>query len=119
MFDYIKCEYPLPILEMRGRTFQSKSLECLMETYLISKEGRLLEKREIWEKTGKQIHNEFLHINEDEYVVKETLLDDTNYHGDVYFYDFRVPEDVDSHLVTFKARFTNGTVESIDEVKEN
>ncbi len=90
-----------------------------MYEYKITQEGRLLQARKIWEKTGKKVLNEFLKIDEDEYVLKETLWRDEEFHGDVNMYDFRVPEDVDSHLVTFKVRFTNGTVQYIDEVKDN
>ena len=43
LFDTIRCEYPLPDLDDPTTIeFQSKSLECLMNDYRITKEGRLL-----------------------------------------------------------------------------
>jgi hypothetical protein len=43
MYDNIRCEYPLPDgYEDRGE-FQSKSLDCSMATYLITKEGKLVQ----------------------------------------------------------------------------
>lgn len=46
MFDYIKCDYPLPgVLPVFGDdgefTFQTKDLECGMREYLIDKDGNL------------------------------------------------------------------------------
>lgn len=43
MFDYIKCEYPLPDGFGQGRdiSFQTKDLECAMDTYVIDEEGFL------------------------------------------------------------------------------
>ncbi len=45
MFDYIVCRYPLPgkapSFIKKGHMFQTKDLECLLETYIISSNGRL------------------------------------------------------------------------------
>lgn len=42
MFDYIKCEYPLPKEGAPVDGYQTKDLENFMEDYTITKEGRLI-----------------------------------------------------------------------------
>lgn len=42
MFDYIICEYPLPHKEVQDAQFQTKHLNCHMDNYTITKEGRLI-----------------------------------------------------------------------------
>ena len=41
MFDYLKCEYPLGHAEAQEFAFQTKSLDNLMNTFRIDKEGSL------------------------------------------------------------------------------
>lgn len=41
MFDYVKCEYPLPDGWKPSGLFQTKDLECALGTYTITKEGRI------------------------------------------------------------------------------
>jgi hypothetical protein len=55
MFDYIKCDYPLPLTdEIREAlpdedwseiTFQTKSLDCYLETYTIEEDGQIYAER--------------------------------------------------------------------------
>jgi len=47
MFDYVTCEYPLPELDFnivwpKNDPFQTKSFECMMEHYTITKDGRII-----------------------------------------------------------------------------
>jgi hypothetical protein len=42
MFDWVRCEYPLPDPEAQGYQFQTKDTPCLMEHYIITAEGRLI-----------------------------------------------------------------------------
>lgn len=42
LFDTVYCEYPLPDAGHQDLDFQTKDLDCLMETYTISRDGRLL-----------------------------------------------------------------------------
>jgi hypothetical protein len=44
MFDYVDCQYPLPSVEddTRLEGFQTKSFDCRMETFTITKEGHLI-----------------------------------------------------------------------------
>lgn len=42
MFDMLKCDYPLPVHpEMQEREFQTKSLDCGLDQYLITADGKL------------------------------------------------------------------------------
>ena len=114
MFDTLVLEFPLVVCtEMQKHTFQTKSLECSLGEYIISKEGRLLQVRKRYEKTGKKIWNEFLKWEEDEYELADTRVHDEEYHGILRFYGFRIPEDASSEFVTFRAKFTDGTVQEI------
>lgn len=62
MFDYLKCEYPLPLPEQQGELagrdwrehdFQTKSLECLMDRYCIREDGTLWQQSYAWGQTKK------------------------------------------------------------------
>lgn len=44
LVDTIHCEYPLPEPADQALTFQTKDFECLLDTYLITAEGRLIRK---------------------------------------------------------------------------
>jgi hypothetical protein len=49
MYDEIKCEYPLPT-ESPFEIFQTKDLDCVMATYVITSDGRLLKTSEMFGK---------------------------------------------------------------------
>lgn len=42
MFDTIHCEVPLPVAEHQSLAFQTKNLECLLDSYTITGDGRLV-----------------------------------------------------------------------------
>ncbi len=42
MFDEIRCEYPLPDSIVQDHVFQTKSLERVMDSYAITRDGRLI-----------------------------------------------------------------------------
>lgn len=48
MFDDLRCEYPLPDcpIDAKGLTFQTKSLDCVMDFYTITKTGEL--RHDVW-----------------------------------------------------------------------
>lgn len=50
MFDYVKCEYPLP--HGQDREYQTKDTHCIMGTVTITKDGDFLLYGERLEKTG-------------------------------------------------------------------
>ncbi len=96
MFDYIICEYPLPDdpaewikRDALDRSMQTKSLNCFLETYRITVDGKLLK--------------EMGEVGEEESIT---------YHGDVFFYTINDLYD----LINYVARFTGGKLESIKRV---
>ncbi|MEW6635468.1 MAG: hypothetical protein AB1425_01490 [Actinomycetota bacterium] len=127
MYDEIRCEYPLPHSGYRvlpDHTFQTKSLENLLEKYTITADGELIwhkvrlesvpeEERPCygtpgWEKPlGKSIGS-----------MREVPEGDERvpYHGDVYFYDaFRVRGEAGERVwLEYKARFTEGRLSRIE-----
>ena len=42
LFDTIRCDYPLPDPRLQDVEFQTKSLDCAMQRYTITADGRLL-----------------------------------------------------------------------------
>lgn len=107
MFDYLKCEYPLPRPEMQDRSFQTKSFHNLMGLYWITAAGRLLHQKLQWDNARPETEREWT---------------DVDYHGDVWFYDFARSWEpglntitADDRLVYFRARFTEGQLQWIRE----
>ena len=113
MFDDITCYYPLP----DGRTdlnpdgFQSKSLDCCLDRYVITREGRLILRAydlevipdEEREKTWSPI---FRRVNERDEVLP--------YHGLIRFYQCG-PDGWGE----YEAKFTDGLLVSITRVEDN
>jgi hypothetical protein len=90
MFDWIRCEYPLPDPKHQQLDFQTKDLDCLLDTYVISAAGRL---------------------------IRESRRDDSTatveypFHGDFRFYDLDPARD--HGFIEYVARFTHGRLEWI------
>lgn len=99
MFDTIRCEYPLPDKEHQQESFQTKSLERLLDQYTITKRGRLI-----------------LHMHR--HYQAKTKDVDIEYHGDLRFYT-SVGERNDGTFewVEYQARFTEGTIQWIVRVE--
>lgn len=115
MYDLLKCKYPLPegYEDMQDREFQTKSLECLLDNYTIT------EDRELWvtqaEREWVEDSSSFLGGYAKALRTWEERIEDI--HGDIYFYDFRDRHNLQD-LVTFRARFTHGKLESISVVQD-
>src|SRR5262249_43383330 len=45
LFDTVTCEYPLPDPSHQHSEFQTKDLECLLDHYTITRDGRLVRHR--------------------------------------------------------------------------
>lgn len=90
MFDTIRCEYPLPNPEYQKLEFQSKDLDCLLDTYIITAAGRLVREPRSGGAVGPV---------------------EVPHHGDIRFYDV-VPDD-DKRFVEYVARFTYGRLDWI------
>ena len=110
MYDALTCQYPLPegYAEMQDREFQTKSFESLLEHYTITPEGELWVTRaeHEWVEDSSSVLGGYART------IRRWEERVEDYHGDVYFYDFREP-DIPRGLVTFRARFTRGNLESI------
>jgi hypothetical protein len=114
LFDEIKCNFPLPDLTneeawVQDATFQSKSLDPSMDTYTITKEGRLLLHRVTWD----IISPEERENKNDKFPILKSVPGgdiDMEYHGDIFFY-FGPYE--------FKVRFTEGQVVWVKRININ
>lgn len=48
MFDHVRCLSPLLSKQYAGQTFQTKSLECMMDDYVITEDGLLKRESPTW-----------------------------------------------------------------------
>jgi hypothetical protein len=100
LFDTVHCEYPLPDPRLAGQEFQTKDLECCLETYTITADGRLM-RHARRTPTG-----------------RASLDRDVEWpiHGDILIY--ASDPDREQGLVDLVVRFTHGRVESIRRLEE-
>ena len=98
LFDTLQCDYPLPDPEFQHEEFQTKDLECTLERYRITADGRL------WRLSRR------MGLFEKDTGLPEAAekAKDMNYHGELCFYTSR-----DKDWLEYRARFTCGTVEWI------
>jgi len=88
MFDEIFCEAPLPgPIKPKTKSFQSKDLECLLDLYTITKDGRLLKDQHLCE-----------------------------YHGMLNFYTYEREGDY-RYWFEYEAKFTDGILQHIELLK--
>lgn len=110
MYDVLTCQYPLPegYAEMQNREFQTKSFDSLLEHYTITPAGELWITRadRDWVEDSSSVLGGYSRT------IRQWEERVEDYHGDAYFYDFHNPE-IPRDLVTFRARFTHGILESI------
>lgn len=92
LFDIIECEYPIPDGVHQKLHFQTKDLECLLDHYTITRDGRLL-RHARRESPGPEKDVEW------------------PYHGDIRIYDS--DPDKAHQLIGYVVRFTHGRVEWI------
>jgi hypothetical protein len=99
MFDTVYCQYPLPNPRHQDLDFQTKDLECLLDTYTITREGRLVQHA----KSGWGT---------------ERLDRDVEWplHADLRFYTSVKTEE--PSWIEYVARFTHGRVEWIRPLEE-
>lgn len=103
MFDYVKCELPLPFLQ--NTTFQSKSIQDWpeMKLFTITKDGRLIKSEydiEVDESTAP--FPGFKQINHREIAIQ--------FDGDIEFYDLDKETD---EFVEYRATFRCGRCREI------
>jgi hypothetical protein len=95
MFDHVMCEVPMPDgRELAKDSFQTESLECLMDLYTITAAGWLIYHKRRYSNSR----------------MPEPIADiDMNYHGDI---EICALTD-DGKLASYAVRFTHGTLEGI------
>ena len=111
MFDYIKCDYPLPLTEEIKRdlpkedwpevNFQTKSLGCFLENHSIEEDGQIYAERVRRELSE---NNEVVEINEG--------IEKLDWSGELFFYFDFVKEEHDI-LIEFKALVWKGDLKEI------
>jgi hypothetical protein len=99
MFDTIYCQYPLPNPRHQDLDFQTKDLECLLDTYTITQEGWLVQHAKRGWGEGRLVRD-----------VEWPL------HGDLRFYTSVKTEE--PSWIEYVARFTHGRVEWIRPIEE-
>ncbi len=130
MFDYVKCEYPLPENTpewARESVFQTKETNAqFMETYIITAQGRLIHKSVRYELVPE---NERPYYGKPEWDKSDIFKSagcmrsvpigdvDTNYHGDIYL--FGCSEKMPPEFCELVARFTNGNIQYIKLIENN
>ncbi len=126
MFDELKCEYPLPDADVQDRTFQTKSLECLMDRYTITREGRLILHKVRYEHVPEQEREYYGTPEWDEKpfvrifgMLRSIPVGDVDmaYHGDITFCtSIGSREGEDFEWFEYKARFTEGSLQWIERI---
>lgn len=126
MFDDLKCEYPLPDADVQDRTFQTKSLECLMDRYTITREGRLILHKVRYEYVPEEEREYYGTPEWDEKpfvrifgMLRSIPVGDVDmaYHGDITFYtSLGSREEGDFEWFEYKARFTEGRLQWIERI---
>jgi len=91
LFDTVRCEYRLPNPAHQDLEFQTKDLDCLLDHYVITLDGRLI-----------RLASEFRRLERDI---------EWPYHGDIQIYAAD-PQRKDE-FVDYTVRFTHGRVEWI------
>ena len=127
MFDELKCDYPLPDAVVQEATFQTKSLECIMDSYTITQDGRLVLHRVRYEMVPEEARP-FYGTPEWEGSGLLQLIgslkavpmgdEEVPYHGDVTFYTSTGTwEAADYEWFEYQARFTEGRLQWIKRVE--
>jgi hypothetical protein len=102
MFDYIRCELPMPDGREVQDTFQSKSLWCCMDQFTITAAGRLIHhphEFKVASSGGRVASAQPVHVADI----------DMDYHGDLVIHGTAN----DRASVCYTVRFTHGQVEWI------
>lgn len=120
MFDWIKCEVPLPDGWDAPGGLQTKDLENMLTTHTITKEGRLLEEIVVdWRLLPKEERtypdaeegsfNSMIGCME---YIKETR--DANFHGYLHFHGWDSKTEI---FHEYRAKFTDGQLMGIERIQ--
>lgn len=117
MFDNVICKHPLPD-NYTGEVFQTKDLDCGLDTYRITADGRLELQRQEMVPDGPRKPHWFMpeHDYQPMKVAKE-WWEPIPHHGDLNFYrlegDANDPRGPDERWHEYTARFTEGALTRI------
>lgn len=98
LYDTLTCDYPLPDPELQQEEFQTKDLECALDRYRISTEGRLL-------RLSRKVD---LFVKDRHPPSAAEPAEDMNYRGDLSFYTRTA-----KGWIEYRARFTHGYLDWI------
>jgi hypothetical protein len=110
MFDYIRCEVPLPDGWKPLDALQTKDFNCELVEHLITKDGRLILERidhqEVVPEEERPYPNEKGILGIVGSIKTTTSRHESDFHGVIHFYGF---EDGDPHKWhEYEAKFTDG-----------
>ena len=124
MFDYVKCEAPLPDGWQPNGLLQTKDFDCEMVTHVITAEGRLMleqiDETQLVPKAERPYPNE----PDDSLLgmcgMMRTIrsVHDSNFHGVMRFYGSEGPG-FDGAWHEYQAKFTDGRLVNIEAVEES
>ncbi|MBA3692102.1 MAG: hypothetical protein H0X49_13130 [Acidobacteria bacterium] len=127
MFDYLKCEYPLPDSTVQNETFQTKSLDKVLGDYTITADGRLILHAVSYESVPEE---ERPYYDKPEWkkpfgkicgslTSSPTGDVEIAYHGDVRFYtSVGSRENNDYEWFEYQARFTDGKLQWVKRIEQ-
>ncbi len=123
MYDNISVSGDLPYneemkelgIDINNLTFQTKDLDCLMDSYIIQSNKLFVQKykSEVWiqgDKNSKTFSGRLGRLERN-----DPYYEEVKYHGEIYFYDFlQNVKDKWDCWVEYKAIFTDNTLTSIE-----
>ena len=98
LYDTLECDYPLPDARYQDLEFQTKDLDCFLQSYTITRDGRLLK------------HARGRLLGDSDRITLESDVE-LPVHGVMLIY--AADPDTDHGLVEYRVRFTHGRVERI------
>ena len=119
MFDYIKCDVPLPDGWAPKGPLQTKDFCCEMVTHIITKDGRLMLERIDKTEVVPKAERMYPDAPDDDISsmfgsLRDTRsLHDSQFHGIVNFYSHEGPS-FDGKWHEYNAKFTDGQLVSIE-----
>lgn len=130
MFDNVKCEYPLPAApaEIQESIFQTKDFYNAMDDYTITKEGRLILHKKVYDEVpeeerpyyGKPEWEKPLFRMMGCLKARHVADVDTHHHGYIHVYTIAnfFDNDPRGEWFEYKIKFTNGKVESVERIND-
>lgn len=123
MFDYLRCDYPLPEPEAQEFEFQTKDLDCWLEHFLITDQGQLIRQIAYGDHAANAIieHHGDIFFYETKAVLEDGSLAYLGGHDGEWIARNQNGERVKAagiRTYEYQARFTNGKVEWVKRVSD-